>query len=372
MRSTYLSSAVIAAGLFAGPALAQDNFADVNLSPDKVGTREEFQDISKYCGDKEIRVALSDGFGNNSWRKITRAEFEAEAAKCPNIVEVRYTDAQGNVQKQLADIQGLAAQGFDVILVFPDGGPAVINAMQKATEAGAAVVPYMVGTAFPGERGKDYLLVATESVEAKARTKAQWVADQLGGKGNVVVLGGTPGNPTSAAEATGWREVWAKYPDITVLEGPVDTNWDPAETQKVMAGLLAKYDDIDAVYSDYGLGAMGALRAYTAAGKPIPLWVTEDANDVACYWLANKDANPDFQLATMTSRNWLVRLALRKAVAAVQGIDNDEPTVVELSLAEDSTSSDPALAPKCDPSLPPDAILSSSLPIEDLKALFAQ
>jgi ribose transport system substrate-binding protein len=230
----------------------------------------------------------------------------------------------------------------------------------------------MVGTAFPGEPGKDYLMVVTESVEAKARAKAQWVADQLKGKGNIVVLGGTPGNTTTAAEMTGWKEVWDKYPDIKVLEGPVDTNWDPAETQKVMAGLLAKYDEIDAVYSDYGLGAMGALRAYTAAGREIPLWVTEDANEVACYWYDHKDDNPDFQLATIPSRNWIVRLALRKAVAAVQGIDNDEPSIVELSLAEDSTSDDPALAPKCDRSLPPDAILSAHLSMDELKALFAK
>ncbi|MEO8667245.1 MAG: substrate-binding domain-containing protein [Bauldia sp.] len=372
MSTRHVLLAAFAAGLFAYPAVAADKFAGVDLSPTKVGPQSDLQDISKYCGTKPMKVALSDGFGNNSWRKITRAEFENEAKKCPNITEIKYTDAQGNVQKQLADIQGLAAQGFDVILVYPDGGPAVIKAMQKATEAGAAVVPYMVGTAFPGERGKDYLLVATESVEAKARAKAQWVADRLNGKGNIVVLGGTPGNPTSLAEMTGWKEVWDKYPDIKVLEGPVDTNWDPAESQKVMAGLLAKYDKIDAVYSDYGLGAMGALRAYTAAGRKIPLWVTEDANEVACYWLDNKDANPDFQLATIPSRMWIVRLALRKAVAAVQGINNDEPTVVELSLAEESQSTDPKLAPRCDKSLPPDAILSSQLSMDELKALFAK
>jgi len=368
----HVALGAFAAGLFACPALAEDKFAGVDLSPTKVGPESALQDISKYCGTKPIKVALSDGFGNNSWRKITRAEFENEAKKCPNITEIKYTDAQGNVQKQLADIQGLAAQGFDVILVYPDGGAAVIKAMQKATEAGAAVVPYMVGTAFPGERGKDYLLVATESVEAKARAKADFVARALNGKGNIVVLGGTPGNPTSAAEATGWKEVWAKYPDIKVLEGPVDTNWDPAESQKVMAGLLAKYDQIDAVYSDYGLGAMGALRAYTAAGRKIPVWVTEDANEVACYWLDHKADNPNFQLGTIPSRMWIVRLALRKAVAAVQGIPNDEPSVVELSLAEDTTSTDPKLQPRCDKSLPPDAILSSHLAPEELKALFAK
>ena len=52
----------------------------------------------------------------------------------------------------------------------------------------------------------------------------------------------------------------------------------PAEAQRVMAGMLAKYPQIDAVMSDYGLGSMGALRAFVAAGRKIPLWPGQDAN----------------------------------------------------------------------------------------------
>ena len=57
------------------------------------GTTDDLlPDISSLCGEKEMVVALADGFGGNSWRKITRAEFEDEAAKCPNITKVLYTD----------------------------------------------------------------------------------------------------------------------------------------------------------------------------------------------------------------------------------------------------------------------------------------
>ena len=351
-----------------GAALAAN--APVDLAKDKIGTPAEMQDIKPFCGDKKIKVALADGYGSNSWRKITRAEFEDEAKKCPNITEIRYTDAQGNVQKAISDIEGLAAQKFDVIVVYPDGGEAVIRAMHEATKAGSIVIPDMVGVHFPGVRGQDYEMVVTESVEDNGRIKAEWIAEHLNGKGNVIVLGGTPGNPTSAAEAVGWKEVFAKHPGITVLEGPVTTNWDPAETQKVMSGLLAKYDKIDAVYSDYGLGSMGALRAFVAAGRPIPLWAAQDANQLGCFWKDNKAANPNFQMGNVSGRNWIVRLALRKGVAAAEGVPNTEPSIIKLPLVEDSFSSDPKLIPACDPSLPPDALLSSGLTVAQLKDLF--
>ncbi|MGD9535646.1 MAG: substrate-binding domain-containing protein [Alphaproteobacteria bacterium] len=365
-----LAAAVLGSyGLFAQPSAADSGkFADVNLHPEKFGKAEELKDITPYCGDKEIKVALSDGFGSNSWRKITLAEAMDEASKCPNIVEFRYTDGQGSPQKQISDIQGLIAQQFDVIILYPDGGEAILKAMRQATQAGIAVVPYMIGEQFPGARGEDYLLIATERVSSVGEAIAEWTVRELKGEGNVVVLGGTPGNPTTAGIAEGWKKVFAQHPGITVLEGPVDTNWDPAEAQRVMAGLLAKYPKIDAVLHDYGLGSMGALRAFVAAGRPIPLWAGQDANELACAWYELKDANPNFKLAGVSARTWLSRLALRKAVAAVQGIENDEPTIVALPLAEDST--DPNLQPKCDPSLPPDAILSTQLSEQQMKDLF--
>ena len=157
-----------------------------------------------------------------------------------------------------------------------------------------------------------------------------------------------------------------------MLEGPVDTNWDPAEAQRVTASMLAKYPQIDAVMSDYGQGSMGALRAFQAAGRQIPLWPSQDANELGCFFEENKAANPGFKLATVSARTWMVRLALRKAVAAVQGIDNTEPSIITLPLAEDSTSSEPAMAPRCNRALPPDAILSSMLPTEKLIELLAK
>ena len=59
------------------PAAAQNKLTDVDLAPDKRGGIADMEDISKYCGTKELKVAYSDGWGGNYWRQIARAEFEA-------------------------------------------------------------------------------------------------------------------------------------------------------------------------------------------------------------------------------------------------------------------------------------------------------
>jgi ribose transport system substrate-binding protein len=63
-----------------------------------------------------------------------------------------------------------------------------------------------------------------------------------------------------------------------------------------------------------------------------------------------------------------VTAALHKGLAAANGLPNDEPSIYNLEIIEDSTN--PDLQPKCEKDLPPDAILSSGLTVESLKKLF--
>jgi ribose transport system substrate-binding protein len=277
-------------------------YAKLDMAPDKVGPYTDAIDIRTLCGTKPVRFALSDGFFANSWRQTTLAELKDEASKCPNITEVIHTDAQGSAQKQIADIEGLAAQHIDIILVFPDFGPALIKAMRDATAAGSIVVPYDTGLNFPGERGKDYLVAITEDQRSKAAAEATWATDALGAKGNVLQFGGVAGNPVTLEMKKGWNSVFDKHPDMKVLEGgPVYVNWDPAETQRVTAGLLAKYPQIDATLNDLGQGSVAALRAFAAAGRPLTLTVTEDVNSLGCLWQEMHAANPNFNVITVSS-----------------------------------------------------------------------
>jgi ribose transport system substrate-binding protein len=357
-----------AAGIMSTASFAQGKFAGIDLAPDKIGGIEDMQDMSKFCGTKPIKVAFADGWGGNYWRQITRREFEEEAKKCPNITEVRYTDGEFNAEKAIADMEGLIAQKFDVIIVFPDAGQAMLKVMRQAHEAGIAVVPFTTGDAPFGEMGKDYLVRVTETQIGLGKMLAEWVVKTLGGKGNVVVHGGTDGNPMTESQAVGWREVFAKYPDIKVLEGPVATNWDPQMAQQVMAAQIAKYPQIDAVMAE----TTGPIRAFLAAGKPIPVFAGQDLNDLSCLWQDNHEKNPTFKLATASAHTWLARLALRKGVAAAQGLDNTEPSLINLPFSEDSTSSDPALAVKCNKDLPATAIPSAMVSGEVQKQILGQ
>jgi ribose transport system substrate-binding protein len=162
--------------------------------------------------------------------------------------------------------------------------------------------------------------------------------------------------------------VFPPNPGIKDLEGPGHTNWEPPRPQKDTPAEIAKYDQIDGILAE----TTGPIRAFLAAGRPIPAWAGQDLNELSCLWQDNNASNPTFKLATVSAHTWLVRLALRKGLAAVNGIDNTEPSLIDLPFSEDSTSSDPAVKVKCDKNLPPTAIPSSMVSGEKMKEILAK
>jgi len=101
-------------------------------------------DVPSWCGPNEITLGFADGFGGNVWRLVTTETGRREAALCPSVKELIYTDGQGDLQKSISDIQGLVSQGADALVVFPDASEAILPTLKEAYDAGVVTVPYRV------------------------------------------------------------------------------------------------------------------------------------------------------------------------------------------------------------------------------------
>ncbi|TAJ48128.1 MAG: hypothetical protein EPO52_08110 [Herbiconiux sp.] len=348
-----------------------------DIAVGSVGTMDQFADISSICpSDGDISLGVVDGYGTNSWSKTVRAEIEAEAAKCPAITSIDYEAGRGDLQATTAAITSMAAKGTDIVLVIPDAGPgeAHLSALRSAVQSGSTVVAFASDP--EGQAGSDYLDYTDWSPQFSGRTWAQWVVDQLGDAGgNVAFLGGPAGSAVSSQELEGIKEVLADNPQVTLLtDDPVTTNWDPAQAQQAMSGLLSQYPKIDAVISDYGASTDGVIRAYEAAGISLPAIATTDQNSLSCGFEALKATNPSYELATVSSRTWVGRVALRKALASIGGVSDTEPSIYDLSLAEDSSGkTDGAKTPSevCQSGAPDDGSPSSLLTADEVKKAFS-
>lgn len=319
-----------------------------------------------WCGPNEISFALLDGFGGNSWRLVTTASGEDEVKKCPSVTEYLYADGQGDTQKAISDIQGMVAKGVDAMVVFPDAGQAVLPALRSAYEAGVVTVPYR---SFPGgEAGVDYNAYVGSEPAVDAENWANWILQQFPDGANILFVSGPPGNTQGVTEAEVLHDMLSDPKYVFVNEDPFDvTNWDPAETQKVLTAQIAKNPKIDVIVSDFGPSLVGALPEFEKSGRSIPAIAASDGNVLACFYEDNKDANPDFKLMTVATGNDNVRLAIQYAVAEATGGTPPTDLVFKAPVFEDSTSSDKPV--QCRADLPPDIYLSAELSPEDQAAL---
>jgi ribose transport system substrate-binding protein len=201
--------------------------------------------------------------GSNSYQ-AKYAETATEYAKELGI-QATVLDPQGDSAVQFNQIQDLIAQRMDVIVVWPTSQNALIPAIRQASRAGIPVITSNSPIATSGQR---YIEAHTGPDDCR---QAQYAAEQLGdalkGKGNIVVLEGTPGYSVAIIRKNCFLDTLEdQYPNVSILESQ-PANWNRERAQTIMEGYLTKYKGkINGVYAfDDGMG-LGAINAIRAAG----------------------------------------------------------------------------------------------------------
>ena len=325
------------------------------------------QSVDDWCGDKDVKVGLAVGQASNGWMTTLRYQLGETAKQCDSIDdEILFTSAGGDQQRALSQINGMVAQGVNVLIVQPDFGAAQLPALRSAHKAGVAVVIY--NAAIGGTPGTDY----TAQTIIDGRLAGKTLGDKLGenlAQGNVVFLGGIPGNPASAATLEGVKDAFESYPDLKLLtDTPETTNWTAAGAQQAMAGLIAKHSNIEAIITDYGVTARGAIEAFKLAGKPLPMIATESTdNQFGCTWQQLAAEGIDVPVFSIDGASAMGEIALRQGVAAATGKDYSPEQTFAAPLFNDTPA---GTNPPCDPTLPPDADHSAGLSTEQMTEIF--
>lgn len=316
-----------------------------------------------WCGTKPITLGIQDDTGLNAWSTASLQQVELEAKKCPAVKKTIVLNADFDLQKAISDLNSLVAQGANPIVIIPAaGGPAELPGIRAATARGVKVVARASSPG--GTAGTDYVAYVDWDPVAAGRTWATWLVKAMHDKGNIVFLGGPAGSSVVKGEVTGILQVLKGYPKVHLLGTSVNswpvTNWDPAQSQKVMSGLLTQDPNINGILMGDGQSSAAVIKVLMAAGRPVPPVATLESNQLGCLWKSLQGTKNAFQLATISGRNWMGRLAVRKAIAAVNGITNSEKSIISLPLFENSVAGG-SMTPHCDSSQPPGAYLSNTL-----------
>jgi len=210
----------------------------------------------------EMKFGVSMSQFDDNWLTYLR-ESMADKAK-EDGVQLQFEDARSDVVKQLNQVQSFVSQGVDAIIVNPVDTAATRNITQSAVKAGIPLI-YVNRRPDDSKLPEGVITVASNDLEA-GRLQMEYLAEKMGGKGNVVIMLGDLANNSTHNRTKGMKEVLAKYPDIQVVEEQT-ANYMRDMGMDLMSNWLLSGREFDAVASNNDEMGIGAAMALQQAGR---------------------------------------------------------------------------------------------------------
>ena len=169
-------------------------------------------------------------------------------------------------------LDAVIARGPDAILIAPTDTTQMIEPLRRANEAGIAVMTVDTfiddGSYQDGAGDGDFPLayIASDNVGG-GRMAARFMADAIGGEGQVYVSNVRPGISTTDQREEGFKaEMAENFPDIEVLDTQYNEN-DASLAASQFSAVLARNPDVKGVFGANLFSAIGAGNGVEGAGK---------------------------------------------------------------------------------------------------------
>jgi ribose transport system substrate-binding protein len=226
----------------------------------------------------KLKIALANSFIGNTWRLEMENVFKSACKMPPYSQQVSCSvfNSGNDVGKQTQQISNLISQGVNAIVIDAASPTGLNGIVKQACARGIVIVSFdSVVTAPCG------VTVNTDQFKFGAQG-AQYLATQLHGKGNVVMVTGVAGTFGDTERNKGVDSVFKKYPGIKVV-ARYSGNWDSSAAQRATAAQLPSLDKVDGVWVSGGTD--GVVKAFVDAGKPLPIVAGEGENGFRRYLL---------------------------------------------------------------------------------------
>ncbi|GIQ66783.1 hypothetical protein PACILC2_53510 [Paenibacillus cisolokensis] len=161
-------------------------------------------------GDKKFKIGVTH-YGLKNEFTVLISDAQKEKAKELG-VDIEIFDGNYDVNTQISQFENMIAQGFDAIIFSPVDVDAMSVAVEQAVQAGVPV--FGVNTRVNSDKLTSY--IGSNDVTA-GEFEMNFIAEKIGGKGNIVILEGPIGSSAQVQRREGIHNVLKKYPDIKVL-----------------------------------------------------------------------------------------------------------------------------------------------------------
>jgi len=240
------------------------------LHEEMLGPKGVFEGEGILIGFSQRRVAGSEWYEN--LLRVARKQAEWMG------VDIIILDANGDVAKQIADVEDLLARGVDAIILNPHHTTGVLPAVRKIHEAG---IPLIVVNSELSPEGKPFTFVSADVFQsgyqggwelAKAAVK-RWGPDKAI---KAIMCSAYPDTRESDLRRwgmiTGYIDYMLDHHDHSNLEivDHIFGHWLPDVTLPLVEDALTAHPDVNVIFSvcdGTTHGVVGALKAMGMLGE---------------------------------------------------------------------------------------------------------
>ncbi|PZW63315.1 inositol transport system substrate-binding protein [Pseudomonas sp. URMO17WK12:I6] len=211
----------------------------------------------------DMKIGVSMAQFDDTWLTYLRESMDTKAKSYPDGVKLQFEDARSDVVRQLSQVESFISQKVDAIVVNPVDTAATKKITEAAVKAG---IPLVYVNRRPDDMNlpKGVVTVASNDLEA-GQMQMQYLAEKMGGKGDIVILLGDLANNSTTNRTKGVKEVLAKYPNIKI-EQEQSGIWSRDKGMTLVNDWLTQGRKFDAVVSNNDEMAIGAAMALQQAG----------------------------------------------------------------------------------------------------------
>ena len=290
------------------------------------------------------KVFLSMSYIGNDWQAEAANMVKAMAAhpSMADKIDLQIQVAGPNAQRQIQQINAMVQAGAKAIVVYPISPTALNQVVKNACDKGVKIFAY------DAEITEPCAYNVTIDQEEAGRKTAEWLAEKLGGKGNIVLITGVPGTSVDTLRTKAAKEVFAKHPDIKIVAEAVGM-WSQAVARTELSKILAthNWDSIDGLWMQVGCYTANAMQL-EAGRKPDQLLpcAGEGSNggrvqmlpaDTEVEGASSPYAPMNAPRISYASPPYSGALALKLAVQALEGKEIPKKTVLPLPLVTNET-----------------------------------
>jgi len=218
---------------------------------------------SKDSGKGEKSIALLMADLGNPYFHVLRNAVESRGKELGYKVIVY--DGQNDPSKQPSQVEDAIQKGVDAIIINPGDEFSTANALKEAMAQNIPVVTVDRKVNIDGILS----YIVTDNKKG-GQMAGEWLQNDMPDGGKVVHIEGVMGTAPQRERGSGFLSVIdpkenpdSKFEIIDTVVG----NFSMAPAEAAMSDLLAKHDDIDAVFAQNDTMAVGVVRAIETAGR---------------------------------------------------------------------------------------------------------